>query len=167
MPSLCEPWSTVSSTTSKSSSSKATATASKTEPRRSCYQTATNQPRSLNRPKPRSLHPGLTRLAPSRLWRLGRLRKATPTTTSRRFNHEGIVAACPRSRARCICAAGYPPTVTDEDDRLEPSALTATTSTVIGVRSTLTLTDQVPSESTATGAPLTVTLVPGVAVPVI
>ena len=61
--------------------------------------------------------------------------------------------------------SSYPLTVTDEDDRLEPSALNATTLTTVGPEPTLSFTDQVPSAPTATRAPLTVTLAPGAALP--
>src|SRR5689334_9662028 len=55
--------------------------------------------------------------------------------------------------------------MTDDDDRLEPSALTATTSTDVGPRPTFSFTAHVPSALTTTGAPLTVTDAPGAAVP--
>ncbi|HEY7134419.1 MAG TPA: hypothetical protein VIB48_05085 [Acidimicrobiia bacterium] len=55
--------------------------------------------------------------------------------------------------------------MTDDDDRLEPSALTATTFTAVGPRPTFTVTDQVPSAPTVAGAPLTVTRAPGDPVP--
>lgn len=59
----------------------------------------------------------------------------------------------------------YPLTVTDEDDRLEPSALTATTLTAVGPRPVRTRTVQLPSPRTATGSPFTVTLAPAPVVP--
>lgn len=59
----------------------------------------------------------------------------------------------------------YPLTDTEEDERLVPSALVATTVTVVGPRPTARLTDQVPLDSMRTGEPLTVTFAPGDAVP--
>ena len=59
----------------------------------------------------------------------------------------------------------YPFTVIDDDDRLEPVALTAATLSTVRPWPTLRVTDQVPSGWIPTGAPLTVTLAPGAAIP--
>jgi hypothetical protein len=69
------------------------------------------------------------------------------------------------ARPRPSRSNGYPLTVTEEDDWLEPSALTATTFKTVGPCPMRNRTDQVPSGRTVTGSPLAVTLAPRAAVP--
>ncbi len=63
------------------------------------------------------------------------------------------------------CNASQPLTVTVDEDRFLPSALTALAVTVVVPAPTGRSADQVPSDATTTGVPLTVAFTPGVALP--